>query len=91
MNDTATICRYFTTYSGVQLPFKLVSELGEHEIRNRNTYFRGYYDADGVLLSFQKIVYGEVEIEHQYTYDASGKLTHAQITDADGEVTELTF
>ena len=91
MNDTATICRYFTTYSGVQLPFKLVSELGEHEIRNRNTYFRGYFDADGVLLSFQKIVYGEVEIEHQYTYDASGKLTHAQITDADGEITELTF
>lgn len=91
MNDTATICRYFTTYSGVQLPFKLVSELGEHEIRNRNTYFRGYYDADGVLLSFQKIVYGEIEIEHQYTYDASGKLTHAQITDADGEITELTF
>ena len=91
MNDTATICRYFTTYSGVQLPFKLVSELGEHEIRNRNTYFRGYFDADGVLLSFQKIVYGEIEIEHQYTYDASGKLTHAQITDADGEITELTF
>ena len=91
MNDTATICRYFTTYSGVQLPFKLVSELGEHEIRNRNTYFRGYFDADGVLFSFQKIVHGEIEIEHQYTYDASGKLTHAQITDADGEITELAF
>lgn len=91
MNDTATICRYFTTYSGVQLPFKLVSELGEHEIRNRNTFFRGYFAADGVLFSFQKIVYGEIEIEHQYTYDASGKLTHAQITDADGEITELTF
>jgi YD repeat-containing protein len=91
MNDTATICRYFTTYSGVQLPFKLVSELGEHEIRNRNTFFRGYFAADGVFLGFQKVVYGEIEIEHQYTYDASGKLTHAEITDADGEITELAF
>ncbi len=91
MTDTTRICRYFTTYSGVQLPFKLVAELEEHEIRNRNTYFRGYFDADGVLLRFQKIVYGEMEIEHQYTYDKDGKLTHAQITDADGEVTELAF
>ena len=83
LTDTTSICRYFTTYSGVQLPFKLVAELEEHEIRNRNTYFRGYFDADGVLLRFQKIVYGEMEIEHQYTYDKDGKLTHAQITDAD--------
>lgn len=87
MSDSSTICRYFTTYSGVKLPFKLVSELGEHEICNRNTFFRGYFDADGVLLGFQKVVYGEVELEHKYSYDADGKLRQAEITDADGEVT----
>lgn len=91
MTDTNTICRYFTTYSGVKLPFKLVSELEEHEIRNRNTFFQGYFDADGVLLSFQKMVYGEVELEHKYTYDADGNLKQAEITDADGEVSHLSF
>ena len=54
MSNEKTTCRYFTTYSGVKLPFKLVGELGEHEIRNRNTFFRGYFDADGVLLGFRK-------------------------------------
>lgn len=84
MTDNA-ICRYFTTYSGVKLPFKLVSELGEHEIRNRNTFFRGYFAADGVLLGFQKVVYGEVELEHKYTYGEDGRLQQTEITDADGE------
>lgn len=86
MTDTHTICRYFTTYSGVKLPFKLVSELGEHEIRNRNTFFRGYFAADGVLLGFQKVVYGDVELEHQYSYDDEGNLRQAEITDVNGEI-----
>ena len=85
MTDTHTICRYFTTYSGVKLPFKLVSELGEHEIRNRNTFFRGYFTADGGVLGFQKMVYGEVELEHKYTYGEAGAFQRAEITDADGE------
>ena len=89
MNKEKTTCRYFTTYSGVKLPFKLVGELGEHEIRNRNTFFRGYFDADGVLLGFQKVVYGDVELEHQYSYDDEGNLRQAEITDADREVTMM--
>lgn len=90
MTDDANIIRrYFTTYSGVKLPFKLVSELGAHEIRNRNTFFQGHFDADGVLLGFQKMVYGEVELEHKYTYDADGQLKQAEITDADGEMTSV--
>jgi len=88
MSNEKTTCRYFTTYSGVKLPFKLVGELREHEIRNRNTFFRGYFDADGVLLGFQKVVYGDgdVELEHQYSYDDAGNLRQAEITDVDGEV-----
>lgn len=89
MTDTTTICRYFTTYSGVKLPFKLVSELQEQEIRNRNTYFRGLFNSDGKLLSFEKMVYGDVELAHVYTYGADGELIHAEITDADGETTTV--
>lgn len=89
MSNEKTTCRYFTTYSGVKLPFKLVGELGEHEIRNRNTFFRGYFDADGVLLGFQKVVYGDVELEHKYSYDAEGNPRQVEITDVDGEVALL--
>jgi hypothetical protein len=88
MDNAKTTCRYFTTYSGVKLPFKLVGELGEHEIRNRNTFFRGYFDAEEVLVGFQKLVYGDVELEHQYSYDDAGNLRQAEITDA--EVTKVT-
>jgi len=80
-------CRFFTTYSGVALPFNLTAELTEAEIDNRNTFFRGYYDASGRLLSFEKVVYGEIELAHRYSYDDAGKLQRAEITDEDGEMT----
>jgi len=82
-----TTCRYFTTYSGVSLPFRLTAELSAAETDNRNTFFRGYYDGSGRLLSFEKVVYGEIELAHRYSYDEAGKLLRAEITDEDGEVT----
>ncbi|WP_167631722.1 DUF6156 family protein [Mariprofundus ferrooxydans] len=78
-------CRYFTTYSGVALPLKLVGELEASEINNRNTYFQAYFDADGVLHCLQRVVYGEMELEHCYSY-SEGKLQRTEITDADGEL-----
>jgi hypothetical protein len=86
-----TTCRHFVTYTGVRLPFKLVNPLADSEIQNRNTYFRGYYDAQDRLTGFDKIVYGEVELAHRYEYHADGALKQAEITDLDGEVTVLAF
>ena len=86
MSDTIA-CRYFTTYSGVSLPINLTAELSEAETRNRNTFYRGWFDAAGRLQSFQKMVYGEIEQEHRYSYDEEGKLLSAEIVDEDGEVT----
>lgn len=83
--------RHFVTYSGVKLPFKLVNELGEHELDNRNTFFRGYFDAAGRLTGFDKLVYGDIELSHRYTYHDSGALQRAEITDADEELTVLDF
>lgn len=81
------IYRYFITYTGVKLPFTLTAELDEAETNNRNTFFKGIFDADGMLLSFQKLVYGEVEMEHRYSYGEDGALLRAEIIDADGELT----
>lgn len=85
-------CRYFISYSGVKLPLKLVNELpDESHLENRNTYFRGCYDADQRLMLLEKLVYGDVELRHVYTYHSSGILAEAEITDADGEIEVLRF
>lgn len=82
--------RYFVSYSGIKLPLKLVNEITEASLNNRNTYYRGYFDAQDRILLCQKVVYGEVESEHQYQYYDNGVLKHAQITE-DDEVRELHF
>lgn len=84
-------CRYFATYSGVRLPFKLSQELPAEAIANRNTYFCGYFDAQGYMTGLQKIVYDELEMQHEYLLDGDGKLLEAIITNVEGEVTELAF
>ena len=79
--------RYFATYSGVKLPIKLSQPLEESSILNRNTYFIAYYDNAERMIGFQKMVYGEIEMQHYYSYDGSDKLFQAEITNADQEVT----
>ncbi len=83
--------RYFVTYSGIKLPFKLVNELGAPEIQNRNTYFCGDFNEVGQLTGFDKLAYGEVELTHRYRYHDNGKLSSAEITDIDGEILMLLF
>ncbi|BCK87033.1 hypothetical protein MIZ01_0803 [Sideroxyarcus emersonii] len=83
--------RFFVTYTGVKLPFKLVNELQAGEVENRNTYFRGYFDTQDRLSGFDKLAYGEIELAHRYTYHDNGKLSAAEITDIDGETTLLVF
>lgn len=78
------------SYSGIKLSLKLVNEITEAGLNNRNTYYRGYFDIQNRILICQKIVYGEVESEHQYQYHESGVLKHAQITE-DDEMREIHF
>ncbi len=83
--------RYFVTYTGIKLPFKLVNELQAGEVQNRNTYFIGHFDGQDRLTGFDKLAYGEIELQHRYTYHDNGRLSAAEITDIDGEVTMLVF
>jgi len=88
--EPQTEYRYFVSYSGVKLPLRLVNEISEADLNNRNTYYLGCFDAQDRMLLCRKIVYGEVESEHQYQYDENGALKHAQITE-DDEVREIYF
>ena len=91
MNLEDLVSRYFISYSGVKLPLKLVNEIEEGGLDNRNTFFRGYYDAQDRLIRCEKRVYGETELLHDYAYYDNGVLRQAEITDADGELTVLSF
>ena len=85
------VSRCFLTYTGVKLPFKLVTPLSDGEVANRNTYFRGYFDAQERLLGFDKMVYGEVEMAHRYAYHGNGALKRVEVTDIDGDTILLDF
>ncbi|MFG1479753.1 DUF6156 family protein [Xanthobacter sp. V4C-4] len=76
----APTCRFFTTYTGVKVPFKLVEAIPEAQLSHRNTFIRAYFDAAGVLKGFDKMVYGEVELAHRYDYHDNGRLSRAEIT-----------
>lgn len=84
------IRRYFVSYSGIKLPLKLVNEITEDSLHNRNTYFCGHFDAHNRLVRCQKIVYGEAESEHVYSYHDNGALKQADIIE-DDETRTLNF
>lgn len=88
-----TTTGYFTTYTGVRLPLKLVGPLSESEILHRNTFIQATFDAAERLVSLQKKVYGDMVLRHAYAYHPNGALKRAEITvmDEDEEVTVLHF
>lgn len=90
-NELQGDCRYFVSYSGVRLPFRLCQPLDEASINNRNTFFRAWFDEQERMTGFQKIVYAEVELEHRYQYYENGSLKSAEIVDAEGTATVMNF
>jgi len=85
-SETLT-CRYFTTYSGVRLPLRLVNPIDEAELTHRNTFIRAYFDRSERLSGCDKVVYGRVELSHRYSYYDNGTLRQAVIASEDDETT----
>lgn len=83
-------CHYYTTYTGVKMPFKLVEPIPQAQLTHRNTFIRAYFDQAGRLSGFDKMVYGEIELAHRYVYYASGALQRAEVT-MDEETVVLSF
>ena len=79
MAEIDLVVRYFTSYSGVRLPLRLVGEPAVDDMRNRNTFYRGGFAADGRLLRCEQMVYGEIEVCHEYSYHPDGRLARAVI------------
>jgi hypothetical protein len=90
-NDRGAASRYFLSYSGVRLPLKLVGALESGEIENRNTYYHGRYDEHDRLVHCEKIVYGEVELEHSYFYYDTGAIMKAEIRESGEELKVISF
>lgn len=84
-------CRFFVTYTGVKMPFRLVEAIPEAQLTHRNTFIRAYFDAAGQLTGFDKMVYGEVELAHRYEYHANGAIRRAEVAMADEDTVVLAF
>lgn len=82
---SAPAWRYFLTYRGVSLPLQLAEELEAGALAHRNTYFRAAYDGDGRMTRCEKLVYGEVEMLHEYEWGHDGQLAKATVTVGDEE------
>ena len=88
---TTTPPRYFLSYRGVKLPLQLLQELPADTLRHRNTYFRAQYDAADRLICCEKLVYGEVELRHDYVYTTDGRLLSATIQVGEDEAQTMSF
>jgi hypothetical protein len=84
-------CRFFVSYTGVKLPLKLVNPIEADALSNRNTFMRAYFNDAGLLMGFDKMVYGEVELAHRYVYHANGILKQAEIVMLDEDTVTLCF
>jgi hypothetical protein len=91
MEDAHQECRFFVSYSGVELPFNLVNSIAAEALSNRNTFIRAYFNEAGMLTGFEKVVYGEVELAHRYQYHDNGALSRAEITMLDEDAAVLCF
>ena len=91
MSHSNVTTRYFTSYCGTRLPFNLVGELAVDDLRNRNTFFRGEFDASGLLMRCEKVVYGEVEVSHDYCYHPDGRLARAVIRAGEDEPESIDY
>lgn len=83
--------RFFTSYTGVALPLKMVGEITPEEMQNRNTFFEADFDSQGRLSQCRKFVYGELELEHRYHYSDSGKLHLAEVRNDGDEFQYIYF
>lgn len=77
--------RYFLTYRGMRLPLQLAEELPADALANRNTFFRAGYDAAGRVCWIEKLVYGAVEMRHDYAWGADGALDAVTVQVGDEE------
>lgn len=86
-----TVSRNFLSYNGIKLPLKLVTPLGDDEVENRNTYYRGIYNSDDRMIACEKVVYGEIEQEHRYEYHDNGALKRAEIIVDEDDITIINY
>jgi hypothetical protein len=84
-------CRYCVAYSGVGLPLKLVDALEKAAIANRDAYSRAWFNGEGRMALCEKVVYGDVALQHRYEYHDNSNPARAEITEADEEPRVIRF
>jgi len=91
MKSTNEYHKFYLSYSGTGLPLKLVSPIEARDIENRNTFFGEVLDDQDRTVCIHKVVYGEVEMSHNYGYDEAGRMRWAEIQTLDDDLQRLEF
>ncbi len=84
-------CRHYVSYTGVGLPLKLITPIEGEVLDGRISYFSGYFDDKEQLRIVEKVVYGEVEFEHHYSYYDDGRIKTAELIEPDEEPRVMAF
>lgn len=91
LQNNGIALRYFLTYRGVKLPLCMAEEIAADVLTHRNTYFRAGFDGLGRMAWVEKLVYGEVEMRHDYRYNTDGQLLEAVVSMPDEPAQTLSF
>jgi len=89
--DAAAKTLFFTSYTGLKLPLRLIGPLDPDNMDNRNTFLRAYFDETDRLIGFDKLVYGDIHMSHRYVYHPSGALKQAQIIVPGDDLSDIWF
>ncbi|MBC8038435.1 MAG: hypothetical protein H7X89_14580 [Rhizobiales bacterium] len=79
--------RYFGSFSGYNLPFKLGNEFNETEALRKKAYMLACFDEKGVLKWYEKRLDGNMEFRHEFIYNSDGNLKTVKGSNSEGKIT----
>jgi hypothetical protein len=88
--ETHDAIEYYERWGSYRIPIRLIGKITKEEAEARvargSTYMIAYFDVEGRRVRDAKITASGVFFEHEYVYDANGKLQRVKTTNADGVV-----
>ena len=69
---------YYKSWATYHYPYRPTYEITLEEtkqlVKNGNAYYKGYFNNDGKIQSFEKIYLGKTVWKEEYTYENSNKI-----------------
>lgn len=66
---------YYESFANYEIPFHPVDEITIEKAEKLNSYYIAYFNDEGRIISFEKILYGKRAFTDHYYYRADGTLS----------------